>query len=453
MIENDFGEDYINYVSEVEDKGWASGIAYGYGMDMTVVGEIAVGNVGREYVRVNPVTEGLDFSGLLSNTPDFSGLLSNKPDVGWYQLVGGEEFIMSQYDMIAGDKFPTEPGEAVLVVDQYNQANYEVLLGLGFSVNECRQVGFDDVIGKRLTVADNSLVYSDNGDGTFTKNESNDFYRNCYENGGEGTIDVEIVAVLRLKEDVMLGVLNQGVNYTPALTEYMLERNASAPVTLAQAENTDTNITTGEAFDQTNTYKAFMQELGGDTTPVSMNIYPVDFENKQNIIEYLDAWNDEHPDEEVIYTDMSETATSMMNEIIRIISIVLICFAAISLVVSSVMIGIITYVSVVERTKEIGVLRSLGARKTDIYNVFNAESFIVGLFAGIIGVVITYILQEPINLIIRSLANMNGLNLCSFNPLHALLMVVISFCLTLIAGLVPSSVAAKKDPVVALRTE
>lgn len=464
LIENDFGEDYINYVSEVENKGWASGIAYGYGMDMTVVGEVAVGNVGREYVRVNPVTEGLDFSDLLSNTPDFSGLLSNKPDVGWYQLVGGEEFIMSQYDMIAGDKFPTEPGEAVLVVDRYNQANYEVLLGLGFSVNECRQVGFDDVIGKRLTVADNSLVYSDNGDGTFTKNESNDFYRNCYENGGEGTIDVEIVAVLRLKEDVMLGVLNQGVNYTPALTEYMLERNASAPVTLAQAENTDTNITTGEAFDQTNTHKAFMfdrpnthkafmQELGGDTTPVSMNIYPVDFENKQNIIEYLDAWNDEHPDEEVIYTDMSETATSMMNEIIRIISIVLICFAAISLVVSSVMIGIITYVSVVERTKEIGVLRSLGARKTDIYNVFNAESFIVGLFAGIIGVVITYILQEPINLIIRSLANMNGLNLCSFNPLHALLMVVISFCLTLIAGLVPSSVAAKKDPVVALRTE
>ena len=331
-------------------------------------------------------------------------------------------------------------------------------------MNECRQVGFDDVIGKRLIVADNSLVYSDNGDGTFTKNESNDFYRNCYENGGEGTVDVEIVAVLRLKEDVMLGVLNQGVNYTPALTEYMLERNASAPVTLAQAENTDTNITTGKAFDQTNTHKAFMfgrpnthkafmQELGGDTTPVSMNIYPVDFENKQNIIEYLDAWNDEHPDEEVIYTDMSETATSMMNEIIRIISIVLICFAAISLVVSSVMIGIITYVSVVERTKEIGVLRSLGARKTDIYNVFNAESFIVGLFAGIIGVVITYILQEPINLIIRSLANMNGLNLCSFNPLHALLMVVISFCLTLIAGLVPSSVAAKKDPVVALRTE
>ena len=464
FIENDFGEDYINYVSEVEDKGWASGIAYGYGMNMTVVGEIAVGNVGREYVRVNPVAEGIDFSDLFSKGLDFSGLRSNTPDVGWYQLVGGEEFIMSQYDMIAGDKFPTEPGEAVLVVDQYNQANYEVLLGLGFSVNECRQVGFDDVIGKRLTVADNSLVYSDNGDGTFTKNESNDFYRNCYENGGEGTIDVEIVAVLRLKEDVMLGVLNQGVNYTPALTEYMLERNASAPVTLAQAENTDTNITTGEAFDQTNTHKAFMfdrpnthkafmQELGGDTTPVSMNIYPVDFENRQNIIEYLDAWNDEHPDEEVIYTDMSETATSMMNEIIRIISIVLICFAAISLVVSSVMIGIITYVSVVERTKEIGVLRSLGARKTDIYNVFNAESFIVGLFAGIIGVVITYILQEPINLIIRSLANMNGLNLCSFNPLHALLMVVISFCLTLIAGLVPSSVAAKKDPVVALRTE
>ena len=136
-----------------------------------------------------------------------------------------------------------------------------------------------------------------------------------------------------------------------------------------------------------------------------------------------------------------------------LISIVLVCFAAISLVVSSVMIGIITYVSVVERTKEIGILRSLGARKRDIYNVFNAESFIVGLFAGVIGIIVTYILQPIVNVIIQNLANMGSLTLCVFNPLHALLMIVISFCLTVIAGLVPSSVAAKRDPVVALRSE
>ena len=194
-----------------------------------------------------------------------------------------------------------------------------------------------------------------------------------------------------------------------------------------------------------------MQKLGGDDTPTGMNVYPRDFEGKEQIIAHLDAWNSDNPSSKVIYVDMSEMATSMLNEIIRIISIVLVCFAAISLVVSSVMIGIITYVSVVERTKEIGILRSLGARKVDISNVFNAETFIIGLLAGVIGVIVTYILSIPINLIIYNLVEIG--TLCVLSPWHALLMIVVSFALTLIAGLVPSSVAAKKDPVEALRTE
>ena len=194
-----------------------------------------------------------------------------------------------------------------------------------------------------------------------------------------------------------------------------------------------------------------MQKIGGDSTPTGMNIYPKDFSGKEKIIAYLDQWNADNPDSEVVYVDMSEMATSMLNEIIRIISIVLVCFAAISLVVSSVMIGIITYVSVVERTKEIGILRSLGARKIDISNVFNAETFIIGLLAGVIGVIVTYILSIPINLIIYNLVEIG--TLCMLSPWHALIMIVVSFVLTLVAGLVPSSVAAKKDPVEALRTE
>ena len=143
---------------------------------------------------------------------------------------------------------------------------------------------------------------------------------------------------------------------------------------------------------------------------------------------------------------------SALNSIVDAVSIVLVVFTSISLVVSSIMIGIITYVSVVERTKEIGVLRAIGARKKDISRIFNAETFLIGLFAGLFGIIITYLLSIPINLIVSSLLAGVG-TIASLKLTHAIVLVVISFILTLIAGLVPSRIAAKKDPVVALRTE
>jgi putative ABC transport system permease protein len=195
-----------------------------------------------------------------------------------------------------------------------------------------------------------------------------------------------------------------------------------------------------------------MISLGADTTPTGINIYPKDFESKDSIKEYLDAYNESRPtDEYLIYNDLAETITNVTGTLINTITYVLIGFAAISLLVSTIMIGIITYVSVIERTKEIGILRSVGARKKDISRVFNAETLIVGFAAGLIGVGISCLLTVPINFIIERLVDIKGI--AELTGLASIMLIIGSMVLTLIAGLIPSRMAAKKDPVVALRTE
>ena len=439
IIENDFGQDYIDYVNKVKENGWASSVTYSYGMETTVVGK-TLDSIGRT------VYEKVDESEIM----DFSGLISPSANIGWSEMIGDEEFILSQYDLVAGT-FPENKNQVVLVVDSYNQSNVSVLLGLGFSRNS-KEIGLDEIVGKKLRVVANNDLYTQGENGFFAeKTSSAELEELYYAPVSDTNLEIEVVGVLRPKEGVQLALLSSGINYTSELTEYLLDINADSDVVKAQAQNTETDVTTGLPFTESSSYRKAMQKLGGDRTPTGMNIYPKDFSGKEQIISHLDAWNTDNPSQKVIYVDMSEMATSMLNEIIRIISIVLVCFAAISLVVSSVMIGIITYVSVVERTKEIGILRSLGARKIDISNVFNAETFIIGLMAGVIGVIVTYILSIPVNLIIGHLVDIT--TLCSLSPWHALIMIVVSFVLTLIAGLVPSSVAAKKDPVEALRTE
>lgn len=193
-----------------------------------------------------------------------------------------------------------------------------------------------------------------------------------------------------------------------------------------------------------------------ENDPKVIRIYPVDFESKEKIIDIIEEYNDNvraagEDEKEISYTDMVGTMMSSVSTIINSISYVLMAFVAISLVVSSIMIGIITYISVLERTKEIGVLRSIGASKKDISRVFNAETIIVGFVAGLLGIIVTVLLNIPINMIINHLAGLS--NVAKLPVAGGVILILISVILTMIAGLIPSRVASKKDPVEALRSE
>jgi putative ABC transport system permease protein len=212
------------------------------------------------------------------------------------------------------------------------------------------------------------------------------------------------------------------------------------------------------------TRESIARNLGGYDLANSIKIYPLSFDDKDLVTQYLNQWNDEKatitvngveitPDmrQEVTYTDTLELVISMVNTMIDVVSYALIAFTSVSLVVSTVMIGIITFVSVVERIKEIGVIRSLGGRKKDVSHLFHAETFIIGLLSGIIGVGVTYLISAIVNLCLKDL--IGYAHIAALPVSNAIILICLSVALTLISGLIPAKSAANRDPVVALRTE
>ena len=221
--------------------------------------------------------------------------------------------------------------------------------------------------------------------------------------------------------------------------------------------NANYNVLTGEKFDLTTTEGKIAKEntlsyVGGTTAPYIIQLYPKDFKSKDKVIKHLDKFNkDKKEEDKIIYTDMAEAISSLSGGIMDGITIVLIAFSSISLVVSSIMIGIIMYISVLERTKEIGILKALGARNKDITRVFNAETFIIGMASGLIGLLIANVLCIPISHIIYKLTDLE--NVARLKLAHEAVLLFISVSLTLIGGFIPAKIASKKDAVVALRTE
>ena len=385
----------------------------------------------------------------------------------WVQLVDNNDFINSQYDVLAG-KLPTAYNELVLCVDEYNQVtDVELLQSLGILSGKDSYT-FDEIMNLEFKLLTNDAVYSrvDTGEKTYFY-EPDSLPEDEYNEG----ITLKIVGIVRVNQDTATGSISGTVGYHKDLQDYVLRYETENPSEIVtwQKNNPDINCFTGnlyldEAREENPTASDnFLQKeadkarvsnlasLGAVSTPQAISIYPVDFESKELIKAHLDAYNETEGNTPVYYSDMMGLMVEAMNVLVDAISYVLIAFTSISLVVSSIMIGVIISVSVLERTKEIGILKAIGARKKDISRVFNAESLLVGFAAGALGVIITLLLSIPLNILLSSLTTINGL--VALSPWHALLLVAISMLLTFIAGLVPSRSAAKKDAVVALRSE
>lgn len=378
------------------------------------------------------------------------------------ELPDNESFIQSQYDVIGGT-YPTSLNEVVLVVDEENRVTTNFLNAMGFNYQD--GYTFDDFIGLQLKVIPNNSYYVEN-EGIFNKKTVDSTMYN-----DSNAVTLTISGILRIKQDASSDLLDSGIAYTSDLTAYMLNDALNSDIVAAQTASPNAligyvdisiaNPFTGSTqimqyspmpFGETITYDDVMKAIGGEQTPSGIQIYPKSFDSKDEIKAYIDNYNlglDEI--DTIVYTDLAEIVSNAVGSLITTITIILSAFAGISLVVSSIMIGIITYVSVVERTKEIGIMRSLGARKKDISRIFNAETVLIGLTAGILGVLIASLLNIPINLILENYIDVSGF--ASLLLPSAVILVVLSTALTLIAGLLPSRIAAKKDPVIALRTE
>ncbi|MDP3058985.1 MAG: ATP-binding cassette domain-containing protein, partial [bacterium] len=319
----------------------------------------------------------------------------------WQEMPDNTDFILSLYDLIGeGSRLPATKNEIVIIVDKYNRLDNSFFERLGMPSKE-GNYSLKDFIGKTmLKVVYNDDFYKQNGE-IFNAASVADY--NTLYNDGAG-IPLTIVGILRTKEDVTTTHFSEGFAYTTALTDAVVDNAKISQVAMAQIAS-EKNVLTGAPFANDVIKTMRLRSVGADTAPTGINIYPVDFTAKESIKEYLDKYNDGKADaEQVIYSDLAKAISDMTGTLLNTVSYVLIGFAAISLLVSTIMIGIITYVSVIERTKEIGILRSVGARKKDISRVFNAETLIIGFIAGTFGVTLSYLLSVPINAIIFKLA-------------------------------------------------
>ncbi len=500
------------YIEETENniKSNSNSIQYSYNLNINLYKPDTTNGI----VRVNPSTV-MDAMGMgdymqAQQNSSFMSMSVSSSDV-WTEMLDNQELLKSQYDLLAGN-WPTSYNEVVLIVGENNEISDYTLYSLGLkdqkeiedkvkaiekgeTVEKTEETvyTYEELLNLSYKLILNSDYYQKENGIWMDKSEDEEYMKEKIASAE----DIKVVGIIRQNEQSVAQAMSGGIGYTKELKEYVIQKSNEAEAVKEQKENVETNIFSGLAFPKEGESTAFnyenlsteqkmqlsrlnsqqiadlmqaytenrnasyeknLQKLGAIdlSSPTAISIYPKDFDAKNNITNAIEEYNqkqkDEGKDENTIsYTDMVGTMMKSVSQIIDTISYVLIAFVAISLIVSSIMIGIITYISVLERTKEIGILRAIGASKKDISRVFNAETLIVGLISGLIGIGVTILLTLPINGAIYALT---GVKVVTKVPTAAgIILVVISVLLTMIAGLIPAKMASKKDPVVALRTE
>ncbi|MEE1378938.1 MAG: ABC transporter ATP-binding protein/permease [Clostridia bacterium] len=507
-------EEFKKYLEsgDTNIKDYINAIQYEYNLNLNIYKQ----NEDKTYQQVNPskVFDELGFGEMMESRQSTSSMMSGsmtmtQTDV-WNEMLDNQNLLQSQYDVLAG-KWPTKYNEVVLIVDENNEISDYTLYSLGIKdikelnesmekiknkekveAGESESYSYDDLLNYKFKILLNTDYYKESGNAWQDMSNDDEYMKNVVDNAEE----ITIVGIIKPNEENVSSSGAGMIGYTKELKEYVINKINETEIVKEQKENPNINVFTGIEFpknqnssfdysqltdeqrmymstlseaelaelmknyaeNSTATYDSNLSTLGvvDLNKPSTINIYPKDFESKDmittRISEYNDKQTNDGKEENVItYTDIVGVMMSSVSTIINVISYVLIAFVGISLVVSSIMIGIITYISVLERTKEIGILRSIGASKKDVSRVFNAETLIIGLVAGLIGIVVTLLLNIPINMIIKSIVGIS--NISKLPTAGAIILVVISVGLTMIAGLIPARFAAKRDPVEALRTE
>lgn len=484
-----------NDKKEIND--YVTDIVYGYNIKLNLYK-----NDPDKIVRVNPTTV-LDAIGMgTSNISSaYSGMMGSY-DV-FTELLDNQDFNESQYDLVAGN-WPKEYNELVIILNSNNEISDYTLYSLGLLDQDDLKKQFNNMIsGEKVEFENKTFSKEELLNLTYKLVLNTDFYKKTNgvwidkSNDEEymkkvlkNSLDLKVVGIIKPNEESVIDSGYGLVGYTHSLWEKMITEINKTDIAKEQIKNKEKNIFTGKKFSESakfdmknlskdqlkaiqsmsqeelsayietfsnyasSTYEQNLNLLGiADLeNPDSINIYPKDFDAKENITDIIDEFNKGKSEDDTIqYTDMFGVMMSSVSSIVNVISTVLIAFVAISLFVSSIMIAIITYISVIERTKEIGILRAIGASKKDISRVFNAETLIEGACAGIMGILVTCLINIPVNIIIKEALNITGI--ASLPYAGAIILIIISIILTLIAGLIPSRMASKKDPVVALRSE